>query len=56
MIVVSDTTPVIALLKAGQLDLLQKLYHTVIIPEAVYQELVVPFRNMWLKRRYYGNI
>lgn len=41
MIVVSDTTPIIALLKAERLDLLQKLYHTVVIPEAVYQELIV---------------
>ena len=41
MIVVSDAIPVIALLKAERLDLLQKLYHTVVIPEAVYQELIV---------------
>ncbi len=41
MIVVSDTTPIIALIKAERLDLLQKLYHTVVIPEAVYQELIV---------------
>lgn len=39
MIVVSDTTPIISLLKAGHLDLLQKLYGVVCIPEAVYQEL-----------------
>lgn len=49
MIVVSDTTPVIALLKAERLDLLQKLYHTVVIPEAVYQELIV--KDIYEKER-----
>lgn len=39
MIVVSDTTPVISLMKAGQLELLQKLFGVVCIPEAVYREL-----------------
>ena len=35
MIVVSDAIPIIALLR-GQLDLLQKLHYTVVIPEALY--------------------
>ncbi|MCM1144568.1 MAG: DUF3368 domain-containing protein [Blautia sp.] len=39
MIVISDTTPILSLLKAGKLELLEKLYQTVIIPEAVYSEL-----------------
>ena len=39
MIVVSDTTPIISLMKAGQLELLQKLFDVVYIPEAVYREL-----------------
>lgn len=39
MIVVSDTTPIISLMKAGRLELLHKLFGTVYIPEAVYQEL-----------------
>ena len=39
MIVVSDSGPLISLMKAGQLDLLRKLYHEILIPEAVYQEL-----------------
>lgn len=39
MIVVSDTTPIISLLKAGQLELLYKLYKIVLIPKAVYREL-----------------
>lgn len=41
MIVISDTTPILSLLKAGRLDLLQKLYESVIIPEAVYNELTI---------------
>lgn len=40
MIVISDTTPIISLLKAGQLELLKKLFDEVFIPEAVYRELV----------------
>ena len=39
MIVISDTTPIISLFKAGQLELLHKLYKTVLIPQAVYREL-----------------
>ena len=39
MIVVSDTTPIISLLKAEQLELLKKLYGNVLIPRAVYREL-----------------
>ena len=39
MIVISDTTPVISLMKANHLDLLQKLYGNVLIPNAVYREL-----------------
>lgn len=39
MIVVSDTTPIISLMKAGQLKLLEKLFGVVYIPKAVYREL-----------------
>lgn len=39
MIVVSDTTPIISLMKAGKLELLQKLFGVVYIPEAIYREL-----------------
>lgn len=39
MIVISDTTPILSLLKAQKLDLLQKLYKSVVIPKAVYSEL-----------------
>lgn len=39
MIVISDTTPIISLLKANHLELLERLYGNVLIPEAVYREL-----------------
>lgn len=39
MIVVSDTTPLISLLKINHLELLEELYNTVIIPRAVFSEL-----------------
>ena len=39
MIVVSDSTPLITLMKAAELDLLHDLFGEIIIPEAVYAEL-----------------
>ena len=39
MIVVSDTTPLITLMKASRLELLEKLFGTVHIPKAVFDEL-----------------
>lgn len=39
MIVISDTTPLIALMKASQLGLLETLFGKVLIPQAVYEEL-----------------
>ncbi len=39
MIVVSDSGPLISLMKAAKLDLLRELYGEVRIPEAVYAEL-----------------
>ena len=39
MIVVSDTTPLISLLKINHLDLLKKLFGDVLIPQAVFDEL-----------------
>lgn len=39
MIVVSDTTPVISLIKAGHLELLRLMFQEVLVPEAVYHEL-----------------
>lgn len=42
MIVISDTSPINNLAAIDQLHLLQQLYGTVFIPEAVYQELTEP--------------
>ena len=39
MIIVSDTIPIISLMKIDQLDLLEKLFKKVKIPVAVYHEL-----------------
>ena len=39
MIVVSDTTPLISLMKINQLHLVKDLYGEIVIPEAVYNEL-----------------
>lgn len=39
MIVVSDTTPLISLLKIGRLDLLRTLFGEVHVPTAVFEEL-----------------
>ena len=39
MIVVSDTTPLISLLKIKRVDLLKELFGEVLIPQAVFDEL-----------------
>ena len=39
MIVVSDSGPLISLMKGGQLEVLHSLYEEVLIPEAVFSEL-----------------
>ncbi len=39
MIVVSDTTPLISLLKINRIDLLERLFGQVLIPDAVFNEL-----------------
>lgn len=44
MIVVSDTTPLISLLKINRIDLLEKLFGEVLIPVAVFNELTVDKR------------
>ncbi len=41
MSVVSNTSPIINLAAVGELGLLEKLYHKVIIPHAVYHEIAV---------------
>lgn len=41
MIVISNTSPIINLAAIGRLELLQQLYGTIAIPQAVYHEIVV---------------
>lgn len=41
MIVISDTTPLISLMKIESLDILEKMYKGIIIPKAVYDELII---------------
>lgn len=41
MIVISDTTPLISLMKIGSLDILEKMYKEIIVPKAVYDELII---------------
>lgn len=51
MIVVSDTSPLTALLAVNEADLLLKLFDEVIVPEAVRQELLRGHSKLpaWLK-------
>ena len=51
MIVVSDTSPLTALLAIGQSDLLTKLFGDVVIPPAVKSELLRthPVLPAWLR-------
>lgn len=44
MIVVSDTTPLISLLKIDRIGLLEKLFGQVLIPQAVFDELTLDER------------
>lgn len=44
MIVVSDTTPLISLFKINRIDLLEKLFGQVLIPQAVFDELTADER------------
>jgi len=37
--VISNTTPILSLLKIDKLNILKELYGQVIIPNAVYQEI-----------------
>lgn len=39
MVIVSDATPIISFLKMNRLDILQKLFGEVLLPEAVYGEI-----------------
>ncbi len=41
MIIISDTSPITNLIQLDKLDLLKRLFSTIIIPNEVYEELVV---------------
>ena len=41
MIVISDTSPIINLAIIDKLDLLPQLFDTIVIPEAVFNEIVI---------------
>jgi len=41
VIVVSDTSPIINLAAVGEMGLFQRLYGTIVIPQAVYDEVVI---------------
>ena len=40
MLIVADTTPIISLIKIGLLELLNSMYGEIILPEAVFNELI----------------
>ena len=44
MVIVSDTTPIITLLKINQLELLRDLFGVIYIPDDVYNELIIDDR------------
>ncbi len=41
MIVVSNSSPIINLVLVGQLDLLREMYERIVIPGAVFDEIIV---------------
>ena len=41
MTIISNASPLIALIRVGQLDVLRQLYSEIIIPDAVWHEVVV---------------
>lgn len=45
MIVVSNTSPIINLAIIGQLELLHRIYETIIVPQAVYYEVAIKGRK-----------
>ena len=55
--VVSNTTPILSFIKLNRMDILEKIYKEIIIPEAVYQELeegknkyyIDILNNNWIK-------
>lgn len=64
--VVSNTSPLINLAQIGMLDLLQKLYGEIYVPDAVWQEVVIQgkgqpgatelVRSDWVRRQSVTNV
>jgi predicted nucleic acid-binding protein len=59
--IVSNSTPIIALLEIKRLDILKRLYGTVIIPKAVHEEVTVKDASAldgfeWIDIRHVANI
>lgn len=55
MIVVSNSTPLISLAKINRINLLQKLFKEVLIPNAVYNEVAVQGQGGYIKTRFITN-
>lgn len=52
MLVVSDTSPITNLIQIGQLNLLRQLFHQVVIPQMVYNELCeIPYQKKELTQQ-----
>ncbi|VVB88915.1 Uncharacterised protein [uncultured archaeon] len=54
MIVVADSSPLIAFSRIGKIDLLDELFGEITIPDAVYDELTTgghKFSHGWIKRK-----
>ena len=49
--IISNTTPILSLLKIGKLNLLKELYSHIIIPQAVYEEI-----EMGREKPFYKNL
>jgi predicted nucleic acid-binding protein len=58
MIVVADTGPLISLAVIGRIDLLDTLFHHVVIPQAVWRELEANVEELSIPavRRFQGNV
>ncbi len=55
MIVIADTSPINYLVQIGEVELLEKFYEQVIIPNAVFEELNSDFAPIELKNGFLIN-
>lgn len=51
MKVVSNSTPLIALSRINKLEILHEIFHNIIIPQAVYQEVVLDAQSVQVRKR-----